>query len=93
MRKKREKRQKNREEKEEVKIIDDNKCTLNTIFDSFEDKDDVYVKFYEEIMELINNFELIKMQYYFMMLYDEVFSFNCDFYFDSIEKNKLIKKE
>ena len=34
----------NREEKEEVEVID-NKCTLNTIFDSFEDKDDVYVTY------------------------------------------------
>ena len=32
------------EQIEDVKVID-NKCTLNTIFDSFEDKDDVYVTY------------------------------------------------
>ena len=32
------------EQMEDVKVID-NKCTLNTIFDSFEDKDDVYVTY------------------------------------------------
>ena len=32
------------EQIEDVKVID-NKCTLNTIFDSFEDKDEVYVTY------------------------------------------------
>ncbi|MBO5530103.1 MAG: hypothetical protein J5970_01760 [Bacilli bacterium] len=37
----------NREEVEQIEDVEviDNKCTLNTIFDSFEDKDDVYVTY------------------------------------------------
>lgn len=59
---------------------------------SFSYKDETYSKFCDEVLEIKNNFEFIKQQFLLLELYQKAFDFNGDFYFDILEKNKLMAK-
>ena len=59
---------------------------------SFSYMDETYSNFCSEVLEIKNNFEFIKRQFLLLDLYKKVFDFNGDFYFDILEKNKIIAK-
>lgn len=58
----------------------------------FSYKDDFYNKFCDQVLEIKKDFDYIKQQYLLLDLYKEAFNFNCDFYLDILEKEKLLKK-
>lgn len=59
---------------------------------SFSYMDEVYSNFCDEVTEIKDNFELIKQQFLLLDLYNKTFDFSGDFYFDILEKNKLMTK-
>lgn len=54
--------------------------------------DEIYSDFCNKVLEIKNNYEFIKEQYSLLDLYSNAFDFNGDFYFDILEKNKLMTK-
>ncbi len=54
--------------------------------------DEVYSKFCDEVLEINNNYKFIKQQFLLLDLYNNIFDFTEDNYFDILEKNKLIDK-
>lgn len=58
----------------------------------FSYKDDYYNNFCNQVLEIRNNFDYIKQQYLLLDLYKDVFNFNLDYYFDILEKEKILKK-
>lgn len=58
----------------------------------FSHKDDYYINFCNQVLEIKNNFDYIKQQYLLLDLYKDVFNFNSDLYIDILEKERIIKK-